>query len=88
MYSFLCVLGGVGVGRGREGGRERGRKWEERGGVQWCVAWVMQKSLFSLVEQALLMISKAEELKCLSSTFFFFFKGLKFESSVNQRKQE
>ena len=51
------------------------RKWEERGGAWWCVTRVMKKSLLSLIEQALFMISKAEELKCLSSTLFFL--GLK-----------
>ena len=31
-----------------------------------------EKSLLSLIERALFMISKAEELKCLSSTLFLF----------------
>ena len=58
--------------REREG--ESGRREEELGGV-CCMG--NEKSLLSLTEQALFMISKAEELKCLSSTLFFFFLGLK-----------
>ena len=49
---------------------ESGRREEELGGV-CCMG--NEKSLLSLTEQALFMISKAEELKCLSSTLFFFF---------------
>ena len=67
----MCVCVCVSVCE-RERERERERKWEERGGAWWCVARVMKKSLLSLIERALFMISKAEELKCLSSTLFFF----------------
>ena len=30
----------------RERARKRGRKCEERGGAQWCVAWVAKKVSF------------------------------------------
>ena len=56
--------------RGREGGREK-VGGERRSLVVCCMG--NEKSLLSLIEQALFMISKAEELKCLSSTLFFFF---------------
>ena len=58
--------------REREG--ESGRREEELGGV--CCMGNEKKSLLSLTEQALFMISKAEELKCLRSTLslsLFFF---------------
>ena len=55
--------------REREGGREK-VGGERRSSVVCCMG--NEKSLLSLIEQALFMISKAEELKCLSSTLFFF----------------
>ena len=51
--------------------RERGRKWEEKGGAQWCVACVVKKVSFFFGRTGSFMISRAEELKCLGSFFFF-----------------
>ena len=55
--------------REREGGREK-VGGERRSSVVCHTG--NEKSLLSLIERALFMISKAEELKCLSSTLFLF----------------
>ena len=80
MYSFLCVCVCVCVcvsecvcvcEREREREREREKVGGERRSLVVCHTG-NEKSLLSLIEQALFMISKAEELKCLSSTLFLF----------------
>ena len=67
MYSFPCVCVSVCV---CEREREREKVGGERRSSVVCHTG-NEKSLLSLIERALFMISKAEELKCLSSTLFF-----------------